>query len=194
MYDENPFGGKNPHGMYTPMSEVEQECLMHLVESGDLRVHVLDWGIVNQPRARFGDGRLQVAFRLSFNRPEVPQPVYYFDLELRTVSGILLYKERQSVMYDGKPVSVAAGVFFDMVWDIGIRSIDPKVVKAILPYVQGLTSRLQDKDTGDMTLTGNMKLKSHQKKLLQGLRVAEEHNKKDTAVKAAKATRKANGS
>lgn len=194
MRDVNPFGGKNPHGLYTPMSEIEQECLMHLVQAGDLRVHVLEWGVVNQPRAVFGDGRLQVAFRLSFNRPETPQPVYYFDLELRTASGILLYKERQSVMYDGKPVSVAAGVYFDMVWDIGIRSIDPQVVKAILPYVQGLTSRLQDKDTGELTLMGNMRLNSYQQRLLKGIRVAEEKNKRDTVLKAGKASQKATGS
>lgn len=189
MSDTNAFGGKNPNGLYVPMSELEQECLSRLVEAGDLRVHVREWGIVNQPRARYGDGRLQLAFRMNFDRPEIPQPVYYFDLELKTSSGLLLFKERQSVMYDGKPVSVAAGVFFDLVWDIGIRSIDPKVVKAVLPYARGLTSRLQDKDTGEMTLTGNMKLDSRKKKLLYGVRQAEERNKVDTKAKAVKATK-----
>ncbi len=193
MSDQNAFGGKNPHGLYVPMSELEQECLLRLVEAGDLRVHVLEWGLVNQPRARFGDGRLQLAFRMDFVRPEVPQPVYYFDLELKTSSGLLLFKERQSVMYDGKPVSVAAGVYFDLVWDIGIRSIDPKVVKAVLPYARGLTSRLQDKDTGDLTLMGNMKLNSRKKQLLVGVRKAEERNKADTSTKAVKATKAEQG-
>jgi hypothetical protein len=84
-----------------------------------------------------------------------------------------LFKERQSTMYNGRPLQVAAGVFVDMVWDIALRAIDPKVVKAIKPGAHGLTSRLQDKDTGQITARGNLKLTAEQKRLLREVREGE---------------------
>jgi hypothetical protein len=177
--DKNEFGGGNPNSLYVPMSEHEQEALSRLVAAGDLRVHVLEWGVVNNPRVIFGDSRLSLQFRLSFDRPAVPIPVYFFDLELRTGSGLLLFKDRKSCEYGGKPVSIAAGVFFDMAWDIQIKSMDPRLVKA-LTGARGLTSRLQDRDTGDMTLTGNMSLNTRQKGRIHTLRAGEEWSKGDT--------------
>ena len=50
------------------------------------------------------------------------------------------------------------GVELEMVWDISIRHIDPKVIKLLLPSNTGLTSRLQDSLTGEFTITGNMRL------------------------------------
>ena len=173
MPEKNIFGGGNARSLYVPMSEIEQEVLARLAEAGDFRVTVVDWGVVNQPRITFGDARLQVAFRLNFDRPPPPGiPVVGFDLELRTGSGLLLFKKWE-VINGGRPVMVAAGVFFDFVWDIAIQHIDPRVVKALMPGAGSLTSRLQDKDTGEMTLTGNMKLNSEQQKLLRTLRRGE---------------------
>lgn len=173
MGDQNVFGGGNPNSLYVPMSETEQEVVARLIEARDLRVHVVGWGVVHQPRAAAGDARLKLEFRLNFDRPEAPMPVHHFDLELRTGAGALLFADRLKVEYDGKPVQVAAGVFFDLVWDIMIRSIDPKLVKALLPRATGLTSRLLDKDTGLETLTGNMKLDSDKVRLLRFLRRSE---------------------
>ena len=173
MKDRNLFGGGNATNLYTPMSDIEQEVVSRLASAGDLQIVVVGWGVVNKPRVTFGDLRLSLGFRLTFDRPEVPVPLWYLDLELRTGSGLLLFKERQPTTYGGKPISAGAGVYFDLVWDIAIKSIDPAVVRAIVPGAIGLTSRLQDKDTREFTLTGNMKLTTEERKALQTLRQGE---------------------
>jgi hypothetical protein len=45
-----------------------------------------------------------------------------------------------------------------MVWDISLKFIDPKLIKTLMPKAIGLTSRLEDTATREMTLLGNMKL------------------------------------
>lgn len=171
--DRNIFGGGNAQSIYVPMSDVEQEAIARLVESNDLRVHIVGWGVVHRPRVTFGDARLAIAFRLHFDRPEVPMALPYIDLELRTGAGELLFKDRQSTQYGGQPLLVASGVFFDLVWDVAIQHIDPKLVKALVPNAIGLTSRIIDKDTGNITVEGNMKLDAKAKQTLYGLRKAE---------------------
>jgi len=185
MSDRNLFGGGNAANLYTPMSEVEQEVLARLVERGDLQVVIVGWGVVNKPRVTFGDLRLSLAFTLHFDRPEVPVPLWYLDMELRTGAGRLLYKDRQPTTYGGKPIQAGAGVYFDLVWDIAIRSMDPALVREVLPGVTGLTSRLQDKDTGQFTLTGNMRLNAAEKKALVRLRQGEASLKNLTAERLA---------
>lgn len=175
------FGGGNATNLYTPMSELEQEVLVRLVESGDLQVIIVGWGFVSKPRITFGDLRLSLSFRLTFDRPEVPVDLWYLDMELRTGSGRLLYKERQPTTYGGKPIQAGAGIYFDLVWDIAIKSMDPTLVRDVLPGAMGLTSRLQDKDTRDFTLTGNMKLNTTEKRALVTLRKGEASLKALTA-------------
>ena len=147
----NAFGGGNSKSLYTPMSETEQEVVARLIESGDIQVRLVDWGVINRPRVTFGDLRVSVAFRVTFDRPEVPMPVDHFDLELRLADGRLLYAERQSAEYGGKPLQIAAGVFLDMVWDIAVRHMDPEFVKSVKPGAVGMTSRLIDRGTGAAT-------------------------------------------
>jgi hypothetical protein len=183
LAETNIFGGLNASSLYTPMSDVEQEAITRLVESGDLRVVVVGWGYVQKPRVTFGDLRVSVAFRLTFDRPEVPIPIHYLDLELRTGAGTLLFKDRQPTVYGGNPIQVAQGVYLDLVWDIAIRSIDPALVKALVPGATGLTSRLQDKDTGQMTLTGNMRLSAHARDVLRRLRTGEAAARENTAAR-----------
>jgi hypothetical protein len=165
--DRNAFGGKNPNGLYVPMSEIEQEFVSRLVESGDLIVRIHGWGVVPNPTVKIGDLQVVIPLTLKFDRPDIPIPVHYFDLELLTGSGISLYREKQSCEYDGKPLSVSAGTIIQMVWHIGIRAMDSKLIKALMPGVVGLTSRRFDRDTGDLTLTGNMALDATQKKLIE---------------------------
>lgn len=172
--DQNPFGGKNPHGVYVPMTDHEQEAIARLVERDDLVVIVKNWGIVYQPGVSFGDHRVTVQFRLTFDRPETPIPVYAFDLELRTRTDLLLFAAKQSVVYDNQPMLVGAGFYCDLAWDIAIHHMDPKLVKMLLPSATGLTSRRTDKDTGEATAQGNMQLTSKQKKLLQLVTKGEE--------------------
>jgi len=188
---KNPFGGGNASSLYVPLTEIEQEVIARLVEAEDLEVHILDWGIVKQPRITFGDARMSILWQMNFNRPPTPIDVYYFDLELRTRTGLLLSKSRQVTVYDDKPISVAAGMVTTMVWDIMIHHIDPKVVKALLPHALGLTSRLQDKDTGDVTHTGNMTLTADQRRLLDVVRQGEAKVRAFSADEATKAVKAA---
>ena len=184
--DKNAFGGLA--GMaYTPMSEDEQEVISRLVAAKDLRVNIVGWGYVDDPAIIFGDLRLGISFRMHFDRPEVPMNVSFFDLELRTRTGLLLFKERQACMYDGRPLQVAAGVYLDMVWDIAIKAMDPKLVKMLKPGATGLTSRWQDRDTGDLTLFGNIRMNDNLKRELVAMRVGEERNKVDKGKQVARA-------
>jgi len=171
--EKNAFGGGNANSLYVPMSETEQEALSRLVAAGDLRVVIVGWGHVERPRISFGDARIGIRFGLDFNRPEVPMAVSYFDLELRTGSGLLLFRERQKTLYNDQPILVAAGVHLELAWDIAIQMMDPRLVKALVPGAIGLTSRLLDKDTGQATLDGNMRLDSDKKRLLRQIREGE---------------------
>ena len=189
--DKNRFGGIKGSN-YTPMSETEQEVLERLIATRDLDVFIKGWGHIKGVEGTVaGDLRLAIPLVMNFDRPATPMPVHYFDLELRTGSGILLFKERQSTMYNGVPLLISAGTHLSMIWDIAIRHMDPKLVKAYKPGATGLTSRWQDRDTGQMTLFGNSRMKAEDRKALVRLRKGEEQSKADTMAKAARDTQKA---
>ena len=61
--------------------------------------------------------------------------------------------------------------------------MDPKLVKALMPGVKGLTSRAFDKDTGELTHTGNMKLDPTQHRLLAIVRQGEANLRADRESK-----------
>ena len=166
--DRNIFGGKNPHGLYVPMSDDEQEVLQRLVDTQDLTVIIHGWGVLDNPRVSFGDFRVSIPMTINFDRPAVPVDVWFLDLELKSKStGMSLVKQRQSTVYDGQPIQVVAGMELDMVWDIAIHHMDPAFVKAIKPGALGLTSRRLDRETGNATLMGNMKLDEAQRVALE---------------------------
>ena len=189
--DKNPFGGV-AGSLYTPMSEDEQEVLDRLIAARDLDVTVKGWGYVRGVQAgKAGDLRIAIPLTLDFERPEVPIPVHYFDLELRTGSGILLFAERQSTIYNNAPLMIGAGTSLQMVWDLAIHHMDPALVKALKPGALGLTSRWIDKDTGDITMLGNTRMGARDTTLLRKLRHGEAMNRADTAQKVVKAMEKA---
>jgi len=162
--EKNIFGGDR-RSLYTPMSEDEQEVLSRLIAMDDLEIHVKQWGIVNKfmEPPRFGDGRLQLKFWVKFTKPEVMVPLYYFDLELRTRAGQLLYAERQAIRgADGGPLMAGAGSSFPLAWDIMIQKMDPHFVRAMKPGAHGLTTR-----------EGNRHLTESEGIVLQTLRKAE---------------------
>ena len=173
MSERNMFGGGNPNSLYTPMSEDEQEVVSRLVAARDLDVIIVGWGVIRNVQASFGDLRLDIPIQITFNRPEVPMMVSHFDLELRTGSGLLLFRERQSSEYDGKPIAVGTGTSLSMVWHIAIQAMDPKIVKELKPGARGLTSRWIDRDTGQLSLFGNTKMSSKEKQELARLRSLE---------------------
>ncbi len=201
MSEKNPFGGGNPNSLYTPMSEDEQEAISRLVAARDLHIHVYDydqvdsdgkvwkWGVIHSPVCTFGDLRLDIPLCFTFDRPEDRIiPTKHLDLELRTGQGILLFKERVSTLTGLSPIPITKGFCLQSVWTIGIRRIDPRLVKMIKPGAIGLTSRWTDKDTGDLTFLGNTKMSDTEKKLLRILRQGEALARADTRNRVKKRT------
>lgn len=169
------------------MSEIEQEFVDRLRLSGDLRVTLVGWGRIDSPSVVQGDHQIVIPIDITFDAPVVPIPVQAFELELSTHSGLVLFRETQSAEYGGQPLMVGQGTHVQMLWHIGIRAIDPKIIKSFMPGVTGLTSRNIDKDTGDITLLGNMKLDSATRHLLETVRRGEQTVRQDNANAVRKA-------
>ena len=102
----------------------------------------------------------------------------------------MLFRERQSTIYNHSPLMISTGTSLQMVWDIAIKHMDPKLVKALKPGALGLTSRWIDKDTGDITMLGNTRMDAREKALLRKLRRGEAANRLDTAQQVAKAVKR----
>jgi hypothetical protein len=188
--ETNIFGGKNPHGLYVPMSETEQEVLQRLIETKDLMVIIHGWGLLEDPKVAFGDLRVSIPMTITFDKPAAPISVWFLDLELKSRStGMTLVKQRQSTVYDGQPLQVMAGVELDMVWDIAIHHMSPEFVKAIKPGALGLTSRRLDRETGNPTLTGNMQMDDTKKETLQWAEEGAAKLRKEDVHAAVKVTR-----
>lgn len=186
------FGGKNPHGNYVPMSEDEQEVLQRLVDTNDLIVIIHGWGFFENPKISFGDFRVSIPLTINFLKPAAPQDVWFFDMELKSRStGMTLVKQRLPTLIEGRPFQACAGVELDMVWDIAIHHMDPAFVKAIKPGAIGLTSRRLDRDTGNATLAGNMKLDGKQRENLQWLEKGAAKMRQADVEDAVKVTKKA---
>lgn len=187
--EQNMFGGKNPLGLYVPMTDDEMDALDRMVQSRDLELIIHGWGRLDQPRIKFGDLRVCIEFRLDFNAPEHLTEVHFFDLELRVRgTNLTLFRKRMPTAMNGKPLMVKAGMFLEMAWDIAIDHINPKLVKMYLPGLHGMTSRRFDRDTGDRTLTGNMNLTETQLRHIQFLEQQNAKIRFEDAKKAIKAT------
>ena len=187
---QNPFGGKNPLGLYVPMSEDEQEVVSRLVDADDLELVIHGWSKLEKPVIRFGDLRICVIFRLEFSG--ALSPLHYLDLELRTRTGLSLFRQRMPLppQRNGLPIMIGQGVFLDLAWDIAIDHMDPQLVKMIKPKTLGLTSRRLDKDTGERTMRGNMRLTERQQNLLKVIEGGAEKIRADDVQKAVDATKK----
>ena len=83
--DTNVFGGKQKRGLYVPLSPDELESINRLIEMRDVRLIIHGWGTIDSPRMQVGEHIVTVPFRLIFKAPATPQPVYFFDLELKTM-------------------------------------------------------------------------------------------------------------
>lgn len=175
MSEKNIFGGGNPNSVYTPMSEDEQEVLARLVAENDFHVHIVGWGWVHRPAVTFGDLRVRVPISITFNAPTPPIPVSTLTVELwtpRWQEGPLFRKE-YDIRQGGLPIPIGAGYNLVFVWDIAVKHMDPRLVKALKPGASGLTSRWIDRDTGQFTDLGNTRMSAIQKAALNNLRHGE---------------------
>ena len=199
----NPFGGKNPHGMYVPLTDDELEVIERLALSGAFKVVVkgegqhgesVDWGYVEnfqlgrydaatyqgQSIVSFGDKNIHFYFRMNYTAPVVPQPNWFFDMEVWAL-GHRLFSRRMRTEHGGKPWQIVAGVFHDLALDVSLDQIDPKIVKEIKPRAIGLTTR-----------QGNMHLDLHHQRLLAHTRAGERSVREMLDRDAADATKKKN--
>lgn len=176
----NMFGGKNENSLYVPMSETEQEVLERIKDL-DLELRIVGWGLIANPRIRFGDLRIQIPINITFDRPEIHIPIYSLILELGVKEGVLLFKKEYPTLVGGEPIMVGSGFNLNMVWDIAIKEIDKDLIKRIKPKHVGLTNRLD-----------NWKLDSTGQQIYQTLReqekVLDEMAKEDLAKAKKKAS------
>jgi len=194
MSDGNMLGGKNPHGLYVPMSEDEQEVVARLIESDDLEVNIVGWGIAKHTKFVVGDHRIGIVFQMDIDNEALvaPVPVYFLDLQLRTRTGLVLFAERLPTADNGVAPQVCHGMGLIFAWDIAIHSMDPQLVKMFKPGAIGLTSRRIDTATGERTERGNLILTPEQEILLHHLTEGEKAVKKED-LKAVVAATKAAG-
>jgi hypothetical protein len=189
--------------MYVPLTDDELEVLERLALAGEFKVVVKDWGHVTgfapgrydprtfqgQPIVAFGDKRISFYFRMNFTAPVVPQPCWYFDMEVWAL-GVRLFPGRRRderepfpgrlpTETNGHPIQIAAGVFLDLALDVALDRIDPAVVKAVKPKASGLTTR-----------HGNMHLDTHRQRLLAETQAGERMVREVSAHEAAVATAK----
>lgn len=173
MRKRNIFGGGNAHSNYVPLSDIEQEVIQDLIAKRDLFVKADGFGLVEVNRVVCGDANLHIQFTLAPQLP-VSQTIKALTLILHTGAGMILYKDTLPTIHShGQGIVVGGEVTpgnvpaYSMVWDIGLKMLDPKVVKTLKPAAVGLTSRRVDRDTGTATFAGNMKLTAAQKRALK---------------------------
>lgn len=192
MNDTNPFGGKNPHGMYVPMTDDELETLARLAESKSFKLIIKDWGHISgftldwfvaeewkgNPMVSFGDKIIHFYWVMNFSAPQVPQPNWYFDVEVWALDW-LMFKHRLPTEVNGKPVQIVAGQMMAMALDIAIDKINPELIRAVKPMMTGLTTR-----------HGNMQLDGKTRKILAEMQQGERRVRDLTVRDAVKATEK----
>ena len=140
--ERNIFGGKNPKGLYVPLSEDEQEVLERLINSKDLILEILGWATLENPRLIVGDLRVGIPFTLTFSGGV--STVTFLDLVLKKANGMPVFKQRMPIH---PPLRVMPGTEVGFQWDIAIDHMDPDFVKTIKPGAFGITSRRLDKET-----------------------------------------------
>ena len=124
--------------VYTPLAPNEIDAIHRMVDGQELYVEVIGWGFHPNPDITAGDKRIQIRFPMEFSKPEIAQPVHYLDLALKLRDGTLLIQDRMGVVGpDGGTLYVQAGMLMDLVWDVSVDRVDPKLVRHVRPGVRG---------------------------------------------------------
>jgi hypothetical protein len=198
--NQNPFGGKNPHGMYVPLTDVEQEVLLRLAQEGEYKLVVKGWqefdNFILVPYAvvrmidpslpisphslvTFGDKRISFYFSITVpDNDTIPRKNYFFDIEV-WAKGFKLFSQRMPTEVGGEPIPIFSRAFWNIALDVALDMIDPAIVKAIKPAAVGLTTR-----------HGNMHLDTSHQKLLHTVQMGEKTVRDDSKKEAATVTEK----
>lgn len=190
MSETNPFGGKNKHGMYVPMSDDELEVLARIASAGEFQLVIKNWGRIDgfklekfeaetwtgKPVVVFGDKRISFYFVMNFSAPATPQPNWYFDCEVWAL-GRLMIQHRLPTEINGHPIQIVANQILALALDIAIDTISPEFIKMVKPKTVGLTTR-----------HGNMHLPLHLQRLLKQTQESERQVREIIAQEAVTAT------
>lgn len=193
--ETNIFGGGNKLATYVPLTDVELEVLERLALGGDFSLVIREWGTVKNfkyqkvdpntwngtPSVYFGDKRISFWFVMNLKRPEMPQPNYYFDIEV-WARGRKLFQAKHDTTYGGKPIEVVRGLQLGIAFDVALHSISPELIKQIKPGTFGLTSR-----------HGNMDLDANKARTLHNLLKSEKQVREDTRKRAESAQKRQEG-
>lgn len=151
----NPLGGKNPHGLYVPLTDVEREAIERVGERG-IVVHVEGWGSYQATGFHVGEHRVGVEFPLRRLGPLAAE-ARDLQIQVSTEDGIPLFACVQSVVMNGAVAVLGPGDEVGITMEIEVHHCNPEPVKQ-LTGATGLTSRRQDPHTGSWDGAGNMKL------------------------------------
>lgn len=180
MSETNPFGGKNPNGLYVPITDTEMEVLDRLRTDHGFRIEIKDWGYVDDPVMKFGDKRVSFEFTMVFKAPDTPMEVRSFEMSLWTKTGIHLFGPRSyATIVGGQPLKVHAGFELQLALDIALDQMSGHLVRLVKPGAFGLTS-----------YHGNLHLTEDKQKLLAAMREGEARVRTATALEAWQAKRK----
>jgi len=128
----------------------------------------------------FGDKNIHFYFRLNYKAPALPQPNWFFDMEVWAM-GHKLFSQRMPTEHGGQPWQIVAGIYHDLALDVSLNMIDPRIVKEIKPRAIGLTTR-----------HGNMHLDLKRQRILANVRAGERAVREMSAGDAKAATEKKN--
>ena len=150
--EKNILGGGNPHGLYQPISDLEQETLERLAAELAYSVRVVDPPNFFARIERISpasDKRIQFDITLSQN-PSIPGITHIRQVTLQLWARNRLLFQRpmrlevttvkgpQPVMFGSDP---HAGVIEQTIrWDITIEKMNPDLVKEVCPGAVGLTA------------------------------------------------------
>lgn len=182
MSETNPLGGKNPNGLYVPLSEDELEASYRAAERG-IVVKVEGWGSYPAEKFHVGEHRVGVEFALRCPEDRVlGMTTENLRLQVETTDGIPLFSCATSAELHGRPVHLLPEQEFGLTLEIEVHHCNPEVVKTLKSGATGLTSRRIDPHTGRWDGTGNMRLDEVGLRALHELDIAHQ-------VRAARARR-----
>lgn len=158
MSEGNALGGKNPHGLYVPLTDVEREAACRAAERG-IVVHVEGWGSFLAEKFHIGEHRIGVEFvlRCPPSGPDAGREMRDLQIQVSTDDGIPICACAQSVIFDGSVLTLKPGCEMGLNLEIEVHHCNPDLVKQ-LTGATGITSRRMDLQTGRWDGQGNMRL------------------------------------
>ena len=124
------------------MSDIEQEVIARLSEAGELLVVIHGFLTIQNPPVTYGDKNLHIHLKADFKVLDKPTEVSFFDMELKTQTGICLFRQTMPTTYDNKPIMVGPEVVLEMIWDIAVHKVASGEKKGRLDTLNRLKKKI----------------------------------------------------